>query len=197
MNLVDQIRAIEKSLLGANCLSERMVEGIAKQARHVQREADRIWLEGQIRNHRKLMDMPKGLPPLKSSGGPSGTSTGVAQGAPGFSRHGASGGPGFGGVAMTRDLRPATADRVEISVRFENRPVWKPVSTNRAIFVLKATGKLWEVVVPEKQMRQAFEVMDDHNNWIGLVRGYLGTEIEGGFTIENPMIHVYLKPRSY
>jgi hypothetical protein len=65
------------------------------------------------------------------------------------------------------------------------------------MFVLKATGKIWEVVVPEKQMRQAFEVMDDHNNWIGLVRGYLGAEIEGGFTIENPMIHVYLKPRSY
>lgn len=176
INLVDQIRAIEKSLLGANCLSERMVEGIAKQARHVQREADRIWLEGQIRNHRKLMDMPKGLPPLKSSGIP---------------RHGAS------GASASRDLRPASAERVEVSIRFDSRPVWKPIQINKAMFVLRINDKLWEVILPEKQMRQAFEVMDDHNNWIGVVRGYLGAEIEGGFAIESAVINVYLKPRSF
>jgi hypothetical protein len=168
--LVDQIRAIEKSLLGANCLSERMVEGIAKQARHVQREADRVWLEGQIRNHRKLMDMPKGLPPLK----------------PSVPRHGAT---------IGRDLRPAVAERIEVAIRFENRPLWKPVPPNKVAFILKVNGRIWEVVLPEREMRQALEVMEDHNSWIGVVRGFLGADIEGGFAVENAMINVYLKPR--
>jgi len=168
--LVDQIRAIERSLLGANCLSERMVEGIAKQARHVQRESDRVWLEGQIRNHRKLMDMPKGLPPLK----------------PAVSRHGAT---------LGRDLRPATAERIEVAIRFENRPVWKVVAPNKIGFALKVNGRLWEIVLPEREMRQALEVMDDHSLWIGVVRGFLGPEVEGGFVVENALINVYIKPK--
>jgi hypothetical protein len=93
------------------------------------------------------------------------------------------------------DQVPSTPARsIEVTLKLDVVPVWKPLADRQAGFHLEAGGFLWDVIIPETSLRSALEVMNSgKGRWIGVVRGSLGTRTPEGFALDNAAISVFVK----
>lgn len=305
--LTATIRSLEVKTLGASVLTERMIEGIAKQARHAKRESDQLWLQNQIKNHHKLLlaaptqTRPKAPAPMAESKrrskafrqrlaywqakgfspdeahrramiteqlslppagdgvlpmapplGPGRESKAFRQrlaywhakglspeeahrrasikelfslerttsmiGQPMASPAETTAGkrstetslPSAGRESMARsaaavphpvatrrhfDQVPSTPARsIEVTLKLDVVPIWKPLADRQAGFHLEAGGFLWDVIIPETSLRSALEAMNSgKGRWVAVVRGCLGERTPQGFALDNAAISVFVK----
>jgi hypothetical protein len=163
MSLVEELRAIEFAAFGANVLTARMLEGIAKQAVNCGRAGDRSWLLNQLKGQKKSID--SSIQGAVSASDP----------------------------LVLREIQVTPGRKAEVAVKFDVKPDWRNESGKKAFFQIESAGLVWDVSVPEKALIKAFEIMDGSGSWVGVVRGGIGSRTDRGFILDAASVQVFEK----